>query len=230
MRNWIPAHAMSAARAAAIRAEFGALPPATSPSWRVRNADSARPKFYVFDVIGGWDTDAQEFVQAVHAVEADALDLHINSPGGFVFDAVSMFEALQQSPAQVHVHIDGLAASAASFLAQVGNTVEIAKGGRMMVHDAQMVAIGSPADLREAADLGDQVSNDIAGYYADRAGGSVASWRSAMQATTWYSSAEAVDAKLADRITGPASTTEAGASNRSRLAKARAAVTLGGVR
>ncbi len=197
-----PRHAMSAIRRASIVAEFGERPPAERPSWSMKDGD--RPRLYVYDVIGGWDLDAQEFVQAVHGITAEAIDLHINSPGGFVYDAVAMFEALEQHPAVVDVHVDGLAASAASFLTMVGDTRRIARGGRMMIHDAQIVAWGSPAVLREAADLGDAVSDDIAGYYADRAGGKPGDWRAAMTAETWYSAAQAVEAGLADSVTGAA--------------------------
>lgn len=196
------------------------------PCFRVVNA--ATPKLYVHGMIGGYDLDATEFVQAVHGITAKAIDLHVNSPGGFVWDAVSMFEALRSHPAKVATYVDGLAGSAASFLALAGDTVQTAKGSRWMVHDAQIVAMGSPAEVREYADLGDAVSDDIAGIYADRAGGKPAAWRSAMKATTWYSAQEAVDAGLADRVTG-SDTTNSGASNRSRLIKARAAVTLKGV-
>jgi len=171
-----------------------------APCFRISAADTARPKLYVFGMIGGWDLDAAEFVQQVHAIDADALDLHINSPGGFVYDTLAMFEALTAHAATVDVHIDGLAASAASVIAMAGDSVEIAKGGRMMIHDAQGIGIGGPADMREYADLLDTVSDDIAGYYADRAGGKPAAWRTAMSATTWYSASQAVDAKLADRV------------------------------
>jgi ATP-dependent protease ClpP protease subunit len=200
-----------------------------TPCFRLVNADTDKPKLYVYDVIGGWDNDSGEFVRAVHGITADALDLHINSPGGFVYDGVAMFEALQESPARVDVHVDGLAASAASFLAMAGDTVEIAKAGRMMIHDAQGVGIGGPADLREFADLLDEVSNDIAGYYAERAGGTPAAWRKTMSATTWYSAAQAVDAKLADRVSGGKKQDD-GPDNRTRLitARHRALTTLGG--
>lgn len=203
-----------------------------SPCWRVANVEGETPRLYVYDVIGGWDMDASEFVKAVHALEADAVDLHINSPGGFVYDAVAMFEALDQHDAEVRVHIDGLAASAASFLAMSGASIDIARGGRMMIHDAQMLAFGSPADIREAADLGDAVSDDIAGYYAARAGGKPADWRAKMTATTWYSAAEAVEAKLADRVAAKKDDKGSGAKvedRASQLIRARARVTLGGV-
>lgn len=197
----------------------------TTPCFRLTNASSDAPKLYVYDVIGGWDLDSTEFVQAVHGIDAKTIDLHVNSPGGFVYDGVAMYEALKASPATVNVHVDGLAASAASFLAQAGDSVDIAKAGRMMIHDAQGVGMGSPADMREYADLLDAVSNDIAGIYADRAGGKPEAWRTAMQATTWYSAAQAVDAGLADRVTGGS-----GPDNRTRLiqARQRALAALGG--
>jgi ATP-dependent protease ClpP protease subunit len=187
----------------------------TTPCFTLTNA--AVPKLYVHGMIGGYDGDSSEFVQAVHGLNATAIDVHVNSPGGYVFDGVSMYEALKSHPATVNMHIDGLAASAASFLAQAGDAVDISQGGRMMIHDAQGVGIGSPADMREYADLLDAVSNDIAGIYAGRAGGKPAAWRSAMSATTWYSAQQAVDAKLADRVAGSSS----GPDNRTRLIQAR---------
>jgi ATP-dependent protease ClpP protease subunit len=203
--------------------------PRDTPCFRME-ADAATPKLYVYDVIGGWDSDAGEFVKAVHAIDSPAIDLHINSPGGFVYDAVAMFESLAGHDADVAVHVDGLAASAASFLAMVGKTIEIAKAGRMMIHDAQVLAWGSPADLREAADLGEAVSDDIAGFYADRAGGKPADWRARMTATTWYSSSEAVAAGLADRVKAAPKKTTDPEDRASQMIRARARVTLGGVR
>lgn len=198
----------------------------STPCFRLSNASGATAKLYVYDVIGGWDLDSSDFVQAVHAITAPAVDMHINSPGGFVYDAVAMFEAVKSHTATVTTHIDGLAASAASFLALAGDTVEIAKRGRMMIHDAQGVGIGSPADMREYADLLDSVSDDISGYYADKAGGTPASWRKAMTATTWYSAQQSVDAGLADRVTD--SGTSAPEDMRSQLIRARARVHLKG--
>jgi ATP-dependent protease ClpP protease subunit len=190
-------------------------------------ADDGPAQLYVYDLIGGWDNDSGEFVRALHGITADAIDLFINSPGGFVYDAVAMYEAVLAHPATVTTRINGLAASAASFLALAGDEVEIAKAGRMMVHDAQGIGIGSPAEMREYADLLDEVSDDIAGIYADRAGGTVASWRKTMSATTWYSSQQAVDAGLAHRVTGKK---DDGPDNRTRLIQARyrALTTLGG--
>lgn len=202
------------------------IPEQSTPCFTVSNAAEV-PRLSVFGPIGGYNNDAAEFVHAVHSIQAKAIDVHINSAGGLAWDAMSMYQALHTHPAKVAVHVDGLAGSAASFLTQAGDTVDIMLGGRMMIHDAGAAAEGSPADLRDIADLLDLVSNDIADIYAARAGGTPASWRKAMTATTWYSAQEAVDAKLADRVTGGK---KIGPDNRTRLIQARyrALTTLGG--
>lgn len=192
----------------------------------VRNLDDSET-FYVFGLIGANDEDASNFVKTVSDSAASTINLHINSPGGFVFDAVAMYDALSNSVANVNVEINGLAASAASFLAMAGNSVRIADAGRMMMHDAQGIAMGGPDDMREYGDLLESVSNDIAGIYAKRAGGKPEAWRSAMKATTWYNSSQAIDSKLADGLT---SSTKEGPDNRTRLiqARARVLISLGG--
>lgn len=217
----------------------------TTPCFEVSaDASAESTKVYVYDVIGGWYLDAAEFVQAVHAITTPTIDLHVNSPGGLVFDAVAMFEALNSHPATVNVSIDGLAASAASFLAMVGDTVKIAKGGRTMLHDAEGMVYGNAGVLTMYADILDSLSADISGYYADRAGRTAAEWRAVMQANggigTWYNASETVAAGLADSILGaaedsppedpapPADSAATHANDRmSQLIRARARVTLG---
>lgn len=217
---------------AVLRAAWQAAhddPAGTDPGWTMATTAAAEPRLYVNGMIGGYRMNAGAFVQAVHSLDAPRLHLHINSPGGFVWDAVSIYEALLEHPAHVTTHIDGLAGSAASFVALAGDLVKIAKAGRVMIHDAQGVAFGSPAQIRQAAELGDAISDDIAGLYAARAGGKKATWRTAMSATTWYSSAQAVKVGLAHEVAG-ATTTDSGPDNRSRLitARHRALTTQGG--
>jgi ATP-dependent protease ClpP protease subunit len=196
--------------------------------WRVGNVDGDRAELFIFDVIDEWGGVAPSlFVRDLRAITAKAIDVHINSPGGVVFDAVAIYSALKNHPATVDVTVDGLAASAASFVAQAGDTIAIEKPAKMMIHDASGLVLGNAADMREMAALLDELSDSIAGIYADRAGGSVAGWREAMKATTWYSAAEAVKAGLADRVAND-SKPAAPEDRRSQLIRARARVTLRG--
>lgn len=192
-------------------------PDDTTSGWRMEDADQM-PRLYVFGMIGGYRMDAGQFVKAVHQISAPRVAVHINSVGGFVWDAVAIYEALKSHPAHVTAHVDGLAASAASFVLQAADDRIMALGSRAMIHDAGSIAYGPPAELRRAAELGDAISDDIAAIYAERAGGKPATWRAAMTATTWYSAQQAVDAKLADRV---ATRKNTGPDNRTRLIKAR---------
>jgi ATP-dependent protease ClpP protease subunit len=168
--------------------------------YRVSNADSARAEVFIYDFIDDFGINANDFVRDLRAITAKAIDLHINSGGGFVFDAIAIYSALKNHPATVDVSIDGVAASAASFIAMAGDTVAIEKPAKVMIHDAGGLVIGNASDMREMADLLDELSDTIAQIYADRAGGTVASWREAMRAETWYGAAEAVKAGLADKV------------------------------
>ncbi len=68
------------------------------------------------------DTSAVSFRNAIKDLgEVDTLNVHINSPGGSVYDGVAIFNMLRQHKASVTVHIDGLAASIASVIAMSGD-------------------------------------------------------------------------------------------------------------
>lgn len=195
--------------------------------YRIENADGARPELYLYGRIGSsWrGVTAAAFVRDLAAIGAPAIDVHINSEGGLVFDGVTIYSALRRHRATINVSVDGLAASAASFVAQAGDTVSIARPGRMMIHDAQGLAMGNAADMTKMAALLDEMSNSIAGIYADRAGGTVESWRAAMRTETWYSGDKAVAAGLADQVhsNAPADRSAGGAQDaRSQMVRARA--------
>lgn len=192
---------------------------------RVESAAAPRrATVYLHGVVGDdWEgLDSATFVPALDALDVDDIDLRINSPGGLVFDGVGIYTALLEHKARVTAHVDGMAASAASFIAQAGDDILVKKPARMMIHDASAVAWGPPALMREVADLLDSLSDDIAGIYADRAGGKASTWRKAMTAETWYSSAQAVAAGLADRVVDSRGTQDAPEDRRSQLIRARA--------
>jgi ATP-dependent protease ClpP protease subunit len=195
--------------------------------YRVRNATGDRAELLIYGPIDDWDgVSASAFVRDLRGITAKGIDLHINSPGGLVFDAIAIHAALKNHAATVDVYVDGLAASAASFVAMAGDTITVEKPAKMMIHDANGLVLGGAADMRAMADLLDELSDTIAGIYADRAGGSVASWRDAMRTETWYSAADAVKAGLADKVAND--TPAAPEDRRSQLIRARARVSLGG--
>jgi hypothetical protein len=111
-----------------------------------------------------------------------------------------MYNAVRDHPAFVEVTVDGLAASAASVLAMSGDEIIMNRASELMIHDASGMCWGNADDMGETGAILDRLSADIAAIYADRAGGTVTSWRDAMREETWYSANEAVEAGLAHRI------------------------------
>ena len=190
--------------------------------YRIENKADDSATVYVYDSIGEWGITADVFVRDLAALKVGTVNLRINSPGGQVFDAVAIYNALTEHSAKVNVTVDGLAASAASFVAMAGDTVTMGFGSQMMIHEAQGLALGNAEDMRSMAEILDRVSDSIAGFYAARAGGEVADWRERMRAETWYSAQEAVDAGLADAVSGKDDEpSKSSSNNHSRLLRAR---------
>lgn len=215
--------------ALAGRAEANRMAPTGSRGWFRMSKSATDAVIHVYDSIGGYDgISASDFVSELHALEAKSITVHINSGGGDVFDAIAMHAALVNHPATVSTVVDGIAASAASFLAMAGETVSIEKPARMMIHDAAGLTIGNQADHLEMGKLLGEISDTIAGMYSDRSGGPAADWRKAMQAETWYTSSQAVESGLADKVLNDEQSTDAVQDRRSQMIRARARVTLKG--
>ena len=171
--------------------------------YRIKAQATGPVRVDIYDEIGFMAVSAQNFIGELAEVDGD-IELHLNSPGGDVFDAIAIYNSLKQRPGTVSVVVDALAASAASFIAQAASPgmLAMAPHSQLMIHDGFGVAIGNAADMREMAGLLDKASDNIAGIYADRSGKPAAQWRDAMREQTWYQDQEAVDAGLADKILG----------------------------
>lgn len=169
---------------------------------RVTNSGDTA-KVFIFGDIGGWDgIQARDLLSELEAITATKLELHLNSYGGDVFEGTTIFNALKDHPATVTTYVDGVAASAASFIAMAGDRIIMSRGSQMMIHDAMGACIGNAAEMRKFEALLDRTSNNIAELYAVRAGGTTEQWRERMRAETWYNAAEAVKAGLADEASG----------------------------
>ena len=175
---------------------------AEHPAWyRIDNKAGEPAALYIFDEINPmWGIGAQEVVDQLKTIDASQIDVHINSPGGNVFDGIAIMNALRAHKASITVKVDGLAASIASVIAMAGNEIVMSLGAQMMVHNPSGFAMGDAKTMRELADTLDKSRASIASIYADRAGGTVDAWGTAMDAETWYTAQEAVDAGLADKV------------------------------
>jgi ATP-dependent protease ClpP protease subunit len=174
----------------------------TGNDWfKIENkAGSKSARVRLFDEIGFFGTTAKDFAAEIDDLDVEQIELHINSIGGEVTQALAIMNTLRDHPAKVTTTIDGVAASAASFVALAGDEVIMNRGAQIMIHEAWGLAMGNADDMNDLAGRLDKESNNIAEIYAKKAGGSVEDWRARMKAETWFYAQEAVDVGLADRI------------------------------
>lgn len=175
--------------------------PGKGQSWfRVDNLGQNSAEVWLYTEIGAWGIRATDLVAEIAGLNVAEITVHVNSPGGDVFDGIAIMNALRDHPANVTVQVDALAASIASVIAQAGNTVIMGRNSTMMIHNASGFAMGEAKDLRKMADLLESTTKNIASIYAERAGGAEADWLAAMDEETWYGAEEAVAAGLADSV------------------------------
>lgn len=191
------------------------VPPAAAKpvQWYRMEANKAgnSAEVFIYGAIGGWyGVNATQFVQDLATLDVDEIQLRVNSPGGSVYDGVAIMNALKRHKARVVVSVDGLAASAASFIIMAADEIQMGPGAEVMIHDAWVYTFGNADELTDEAAHLNRISNSIASLYASRAGGTTEQWREAMKAESWYSAQEAVTAGLADSVTGDASDKTAG--------------------
>lgn len=172
---------------------------------RIRN-EGGSTRVDVYDDIGGggWFSDgvsAADFANQLAAIKG-ALEVHINSAGGDVFDGITIGNSIRGHKGPVTTVVDGLAASIASVIAQAGQERVVAPGSMLMIHDAFGGCMGNAGEMAQMAATLDKVSGNLASIYAERCGGTPEDWRAAMKDETWYTADEAVVAGLADKVSG----------------------------
>lgn len=166
---------------------------------------------YIYDEIGrGYFGDGVTAKglrdQLLDAEPDEPIELRINSPGGDVMEAVTMIELLKAHRGEVTARIDGMAASAASYLAATCDKVTMAKAGLYMIHDPWSGVVGGADAMRREADVLDKVRDNLAAQYAGRPACklSLDEVLALMAAETWYTAEEAKAAGFVDELTGAA--------------------------
>lgn len=174
---------------------------AKQPANLVRNsADEAT--LYIYDVIDTyWGVSAQSIVDQLASVAAvSTLHLRINSPGGDVFQAKAIAEAIKRFAGKTIAHIDSLAASAATSIAIACDEVEMSAGAFFMIHNASGMVWGDKTDMRETADLLEKVESTIVADYTTKTGQDAATVTAWMDAETWFTAEEAIANGFVDRL------------------------------
>jgi ATP-dependent Clp protease protease subunit len=174
----------------------------------VAAADGSEATVYLYDAIVGDRATAewcggvcpQDLVPALAAITAPTIHLRVNSPGGDVFAAEAICQAMREHSAHIVAHIEGLAASAATMVCCAADEVVATPSSKYMIHKTWTFAIGNADDMRSAATLLDACDGSMFDQYEARTGADRAQIEQWCADETWFTAQQAIGAKFIDRL------------------------------
>jgi ATP-dependent protease ClpP protease subunit len=156
------------------------------------------------DGVVGLDFTAQSIAEQLEG--ANDVRLVINSPGGFLFEGMAIYNVLKDHAGHITARID-LAASAASLIAMAAEHISMPESSSvMMIHEVQGGAYGSKRDMRSQADTAEQLEQIIIGIYEQRTGIDRPQLLQMLEAETWMDAEECVRLGFADEVLRPSRT------------------------
>jgi ATP-dependent Clp endopeptidase proteolytic subunit ClpP len=174
-------------------------------SWYKIENKVDRAEIWIYEAIGedfwsGGGVTAKKFQEEISAIKAKQIDVHINSPGGSVFDGVTIYNLLKQHEAKITSYIDGLAASIASVIALAGDQIIMAENALFMIHNPSGFVMGTSTDMRKMADVLDKIRSTMSGVYSGKSGKPEDEINGLMDNETWMTASEAKEAGFIDDI------------------------------
>lgn len=155
----------------------------------------------IYDEIGFWGVQAKDFVTELGKVQSKSITVEINSPGGDVFAALAMYNALRASGKEVVSKVMGVAASAASLIFMAGDKRVMPKNTHLMIHNPWSFTAGNADELRETAETLDKIGASLKATYAARTGMDEAKLAEMLAKDTWISADEALSDGFATEVT-----------------------------
>ncbi|EME3501314.1 Clp protease ClpP [Enterococcus faecium] len=149
------------------------------------------------------DTTAASFQKDLKELgEVSQINLHINSPGGSVFEGIAIGNMLRQHKARVVAHVDALAASIASVIVASCDEVIMPENSMLMIHNPWTISMGNAKALRKQADDLDKIAESSVVTYLAKAGEKLTEEKikQIMDEETWMSAQEAYNYGLCDVI------------------------------
>jgi ATP-dependent protease ClpP protease subunit len=159
----------------------------------------------MYDIIGedfwsGAGVTAKKIAAQLRAIGDRPVQVHINSPGGDMFEGIAIYNTLREHPQPITVKIMGMAASAASVIAMAGDEVQIGAAAFLMIHNCWVVAAGNRHDFTETAAFLEPFDLAMAEVYAHRTGIDLKAVQKWMDAETYMSGSMAIDRGFADSL------------------------------
>lgn len=170
--------------------------------FEILNKNETSAEIIIYDEIGDYGISAKGFSEELKKIPSSVknIDIRLNSPGGSVFDGISIFERLKQHKAKKTVYVDGLAASIASIIALAGDTVIMGEGALFMIHKPMCGIMGNSTELEKMINLLDKIEEQMISIYARKTGMGRAEIAAKLEAETWLNCDECISLGMADKV------------------------------
>lgn len=148
----------------------------------------------------GFEVQAKDIVNQLNDADGP-VTVRVDSFGGDVYAGISILNALRRYPDVVTVYVDGMAASAASFIAVGGaDRLIMSPNSSLLIHGAWSQGMGNSEEMAQLAEDLNQITDNLATIYAEKTGQEPAYWRELMKKDTTFTAEQAVEAGLADAV------------------------------
>ncbi len=155
----------------------------------------------IIGVIGD-DITAEMFTEKLESLAGD-ITIHIDSPGGSVFDGVSIYNAIRAySLGKVTVIIDSVCASIASYIALAGDTVQVHDNSAYMIHNAHTGVRGDAQSFENTAKTLRGVNDVMLAAYHKKSGISKEKIANYMNNETYFFGEDIITYGFADKLIG----------------------------
>lgn len=175
------------------------------------NADVA--DLYLYNIIDdfayeGYTDSAESILKDINSLgNIKTLNVFINSPGGSVFEGISIKNMLERQKLKgcfINVVIDGLAASIASVIAMAGDKITMPENALMMIHRASCGCMGNADEFAKQIEVLNKIDLVLTNTYVTRSNGLLTEedvTNMFNSGDTWLTAQEAKDFGLCDEIT-----------------------------
>lgn len=134
----------------------------------------------------GWDVIGTSFADMMSRLSGD-IDIEIDSPGGYVTDGLSIFNAIKSyKRGKVNIRVVGQASSMAAYIMLAGDSLTFMPNAIVVLHNPWNCACGDYRTMAKMANLLEKLAALYAEQFVEKGIFSQQEIRAIMDAETWF--------------------------------------------
>ena len=134
----------------------------------------------------GYDVRGVEFAERIARLNGD-IDFEIDSPGGSVFDGISIFNAIKNyNKGKCNIKVVGDCSSMAAYIMLAGDTLRFESNAVVVLHNPWNLTIGDYRAMQDSATVLEKLAAMYASKFVEKGIFTEKEIRTIMDAETWF--------------------------------------------